>query len=230
MNIAGIAANTGAAPATAAGVADARLADNFDTFLTLLTTQLEHQDPLDPMDATQFTDQLVQFSQVEQSIASNKHLEKLLAMISTNSTADAVSYLGKKVEAEGATTSLSKGKAQWRYHLPENSANTNITVSDANGKLVYSTNGKLTAGSNDFTWDGKDRIGNTLPEGSYTIGVSAQDANEEGIMVGNFVAGTVDSVHNDASGVVLMLQNVPIPANSVTKVSNPADAPALPGA
>lgn len=42
------------------------LAKNFDTFLTLLTTQLKNQDPTSPMDSKEFTQQLVQFSQVEQ--------------------------------------------------------------------------------------------------------------------------------------------------------------------
>ena len=42
------------------------IADNFQTFLTLLTTQLQHQNPLDPLDTNQFTQQLVQFAQVEQ--------------------------------------------------------------------------------------------------------------------------------------------------------------------
>ena len=54
------------------------LADNFDTFLQLLTTQLKSQDPLSPMDATQFTEQLVQFSGVEQAIKTNDMLGQLL--------------------------------------------------------------------------------------------------------------------------------------------------------
>ena len=54
MDFSAIAAAPGVPPATASGVADAKLADNFDTFLTLLTAQLEHQDPLEPMDANQF--------------------------------------------------------------------------------------------------------------------------------------------------------------------------------
>ncbi|MBT7666952.1 MAG: flagellar hook-basal body complex protein, partial [Rhodospirillaceae bacterium] len=147
MDFSAIAAATGVPPATASGVADAKLADNFDTFLTLLTAQLEHQDPLEPMDANQFTDQLVQFTEVEQSIAANKNLEKLLALVGTNSTADAVSYLGKTVEAVGRTTSLTSGKADWRYHLPETAESTTVTITNAAGKLVYSTEGEVAAGN-----------------------------------------------------------------------------------
>lgn len=221
MDAAAIGASITGVPKTAAGVADAKLADNFDTFLTLLTTQLQNQDPLEPMDANQFTEQLVQFSQVEQSITSNKHLEQLLAMVSTNSTGDAVSYLGKNIEAAGATAMLKDGKADWRYRLPGMSENTTITVTNDAGKLVYSTTGAMDAGSHDFSWDGKDSQGKALPEGGYTIAVSAANDQGEDMMVETFVSGTVDSVRNDGDGVVLMLQDVAIPATSVRKVSEP---------
>ena len=47
------------------------IASNFTTFLQLLTTQLKNQDPLSPLDTNQFTQQLVQFAQVEQQMKSN---------------------------------------------------------------------------------------------------------------------------------------------------------------
>jgi len=54
----------------------ASLSQDFDDFLQLLTTQLQNQDPLNPMDSNEFTNQLVQFSQVEQQINSNQKLDK----------------------------------------------------------------------------------------------------------------------------------------------------------
>lgn len=59
-------------PTTAAEQSGVSLAKNFDTFLTLLTTQLKNQDPTSPMDSKEFTNQLVMFSQVEQSINQNR--------------------------------------------------------------------------------------------------------------------------------------------------------------
>ena len=46
------------------------IASNFTEFLQLLTTQLKNQNPLDPLDTNQFTQQLVQFAQVEQQLTS----------------------------------------------------------------------------------------------------------------------------------------------------------------
>src|ERR1700686_3335504 len=84
--------------AQAAGVVGSQqLAGNFDTFLKLLTTQLQNQDPLSPMDSNQFTQELVQFSQVEQQINTNTSLASLIALTKTQSSANAVSYLGKTI-------------------------------------------------------------------------------------------------------------------------------------
>ena len=75
-----IAATANTAPSTAAS-SRIGLADNFDNFLKLLTTQLQSQDPLSPLDATQFTEQLVQFTGVEQAIKTNDVLGQLVALV-----------------------------------------------------------------------------------------------------------------------------------------------------
>ena len=98
----------GANPAAAASeVAGAKLAENFDTFLQLLTTQLQHQDPLSPMESNEFVAQLVQFSEVEQAIASNKSLEKLIDLQNTNQATAAIGYIGQTVEAAGSGAHVS---------------------------------------------------------------------------------------------------------------------------
>jgi flagellar basal-body rod modification protein FlgD len=78
--------------------ASSTLAGTFDTFLALLTTQLQNQDPLDPMKSEQFTQQLVQFAGVEQSINTNKKLEQLIELQTAGQLNSAVSYMGKTVE------------------------------------------------------------------------------------------------------------------------------------
>ncbi|MEZ6022857.1 MAG: flagellar hook capping FlgD N-terminal domain-containing protein [Hyphomonadaceae bacterium] len=80
-------------PAESAGSRQ-RLSDNYDTFLVLLTAQLQNQDPLAPMDSTEFTQQLVQYSQVEQQIRTNEQLEGLVGQYQAASAGAALSYLG----------------------------------------------------------------------------------------------------------------------------------------
>ena len=92
----------------------ATIAQNFDTFLQLLTTQLKNQNPLDPLDTNQFTQQLVQFAQVEQQINMNSSLN----------TADAAADKPDECRArlprpdrhrEGDTAKLTNGQAGWSF-------------------------------------------------------------------------------------------------------------------
>src|SRR5450755_3735385 len=93
---------------TASGAPDAmkQLSGNFSTFLTLLTTQLKNQDPTSPMDSSQFTQQLVQFSQVEQQINTNTNLNTLITQGQTQAGVNASSYLGKTVTVTNGKSGL----------------------------------------------------------------------------------------------------------------------------
>src|SRR5258706_3924220 len=113
---------------SAAQRAQKQLSTNFNTFLTLLTTQLKNQDPLSPMDSNQFTQQLVQFSQVEQQIDSNKNLESLISLTKTQTTTNAVSYLGKTLTITDGTAALQNGAAKWAYSLPSDAASTKLMI------------------------------------------------------------------------------------------------------
>jgi len=75
---------------------------NYDSFLKLLVAQMKNQDPTDPMDASEQMSQLASFSQVEQSIKTNSHLEDLL---SQSQLSQAASLVGKIVESADGTVS-----------------------------------------------------------------------------------------------------------------------------
>src|SRR3954471_20961186 len=89
------------------------IAQNFTTFLQLLTTQLRNQNPLDPLDTNQFTQQLVQFAQVEQQMNMNSSLTSLISLQKATQTSAALGFLGSTVVVDGDTAQLSGGKASW---------------------------------------------------------------------------------------------------------------------
>ncbi|HPF47490.1 MAG TPA: flagellar hook capping FlgD N-terminal domain-containing protein, partial [Emcibacteraceae bacterium] len=135
---------TGSQGQSAAAVSTATLAKDFDNFLHLLTTQLQYQDPLAPMDSNQFTQQLVSFTGVEQSIATNKNLESLIAQNQALTTTNAVGYLGKEVTIGSDKAGLGDdGTVKWEYALSSPTKSTKLTVKDQNGLEVYSENGEL---------------------------------------------------------------------------------------
>ncbi|WP_411033971.1 flagellar hook assembly protein FlgD [Shinella sp. BYT-45] len=70
---------------------------NYESFLKLLVAQMKNQDPTEPMDATQQMAQLATFSQVEQTIKTNKNLESLLQRTSLQ---EANSVIGRTVTSD----------------------------------------------------------------------------------------------------------------------------------
>ncbi|MBQ8436938.1 MAG: flagellar hook assembly protein FlgD [Alphaproteobacteria bacterium] len=182
------------------------LSADMNTFLTLLTTQLKYQDPLDPMDTAEFTNQLVQYSSVEQAIQTNEKLDSLLSMNVANLGAQAVSYIGKTVQVLGDVMPLEGGKAKAAYTLDKDVSSVTITVKDMNGQIVYSEQGKITAGTHEFEWDGKDVNGNQLEDGAYQVGISTSVRDgETSANVTTTVFGKVTGVASDDSTVYVGL-------------------------
>src|SRR5579872_5930085 len=89
------------------------IASNFTEFLQLLTTQLQNQNPLDPLDTNQFTQQLVQFAQVEQQLKSNTELSTLVSLQQTAQNTQALNFVGQTVAVDGDTAPLANGNATW---------------------------------------------------------------------------------------------------------------------
>ena len=179
------------------------IADNFDTFLSILTTQLRNQNPLDPMDTNQFTQQLVQFTGVEQQLKTNDFLEALLLNTQSSHRADAVSYIGKQVSASGKTAELKDGGAFWAYNADANVANATVTIKDASGSVVYTETGSLNAGPGNFLWDGVGSDGNKRPDGVYTIEIMGTNLSGNAVKVSTQSLGVVTAV--DFSGAEPML-------------------------
>ncbi len=184
------------------------LADNFDTFLTLLTTQLQNQDPLSPLDSTEFVGQLVQFSSVEQQIAQNKNLESIVALNQVSSSTSAVSFIGKEVSLSTATAPLTEGQARWSYALDRAATESTIVISDASGKVVYEGAGATSTGLQEFVWDGRDNAQEQLPDGAYTIQVSATDSAGNAVGASTSVTGIITGVDFAGSEPALLMGNI----------------------
>ena len=195
---------TGASSTTSS--AAQTLSADMNTFLTLLTTQLKYQDPLDPMDTAEFTNQLVQYSSVEQAIQTNEKLDSLLSMNIQNLGAQAVSYIGKVAQVLGDVMPLQDGQAKAAYTLDKDVQSVTIIVKDLTGKVVYSEEGEVTAGTHEFDWDGKTAGGQQLEDGAYQIVVSAKAATgETAANVTTTIFGKVTGVASDSDGVYIGL-------------------------
>jgi len=197
------------------------IADNFDTFLQLLTTQLKNQNPLDPLDTNQFTQQLVQFSGVEQQLKTNDFLASLVTANANTTNSNAVSYIGKTVTASGVRSELVNNKAQWNFNLKD-AATVTVNIKDANGNTVYTERGTMQAGAGTFTWDGTDSQGNTQPAGTYTISMQAVSGEGKSVNISTETTGVVTGVDFTGSEPVLLVGNSRLNLSGVTSVRTTA--------
>ena len=182
------------------------LSADMNTFLKLLTTQLKYQDPLDPTDTSKFTEQLVQYSSVEQAIQTNAKLDTLLALNNNNLGAQAVSYIGKVAQVLGDVMPLANGQAQATYTLDKDVLSSTVMVKDGSGNIIYTQAGNTTAGTHTFKWDGKDSNGNQLEDGAYQIVVNTTvGAGETPASVVTTILGKVTGVASDSNGVYIGL-------------------------
>jgi flagellar basal-body rod modification protein FlgD len=220
---------TGTTPTTSTAnstnnVAMQQLSGNFNTFLTLLTTQLQNQDPTSPMDSNQFTEELVQFSQVEQQINTNSNLQTLINQGQSASGAYAMSYLGHDVTISNGEGALTNGEANWNYTLGANAAVSTLSVTDSSGNTVYTASGNTAAGSYPFSWNGENASGTQLPDGTYTLTVSAQDSTGAAVTTGVTSTGVVNEVNLSGAAPTLMIGAMSVPLTAVSNVANPTTA------
>jgi len=198
-----------------------KLADDMDAFLTLLTAQLSNQDPLSPMDSTEFTNQLVQFSSVEQQIDTNENLESLLGLTQASINASVVSYIGKEIQAESSTVPLQDGNAKFTYTLPTQAKKVNVIIKDAEGGIVKTMEGETGKGVHRLTWDGKDKDGVQLEDGAYSLEIQAEDTDGKQIEnIYTTATGVATSVASDGNDVLVATGSVLFGVNYIISVGN----------
>jgi flagellar basal-body rod modification protein FlgD len=207
------------------------IAGNFDAFLSLLTTQLKNQSPLDPLDANQFTQQLVQFSGVEQQLKSNDLLTSISKNLGGGSdgklgAASAASLIGVQVSADAATTRLTAdgkggGYAQFPVQIQSNYSNYQVEIKNSKGETVFQAPWAPTGtGEQAFAWNGRRSDGTNadLTE-KYTISVTGELATGGRSLMSTLRTGVVTAV--DLSGVEEMVQfgGYSLPLSQIRRVS-----------
>ncbi|MBB6122761.1 flagellar hook assembly protein FlgD [Sphingobium subterraneum] len=184
---------TSVSTAPSASNALAKLSGDYTLFLKLLTSQMTNQDPLDPMDTSQYTQQLVQYSQVEQSIQQSGTLKDILARLSSQDMIQASSLIGRAVSFDGSTAGLtSAAPARWTWTTAQRPTTLSATITDASGAVVDSR--ILDPASTSLDWDGMLPHGMRAPDGAYILALQALDAGGTSLPVTMSSRGTVSAV------------------------------------
>ena len=209
---------------SAAGAANqqsrGQLVDNFETFLTLLTTQLQNQDPLSPTDTETFTQQLVQFSGVEQQLRTNELLASLTEMNRLTAGSTAVSYLGRDVTVASNIAALNDtGSVTWNYELARPATQLSFSVVDSDGRTVAVFPGDPNAqGEQAISWDGRGLTGQQLPAGNYGLVIDALDAGGTPIGARITQQGQVSGVDMSGLQPSITVNGTSLPLSSVIEI------------
>lgn len=204
---------TSATAAAAQNIASTRdlLADTQERFLTMLITQLKNQDPMNPMDNAQITSQVAQLSTVTGINQLNQTLLALSGQMDVSQSMQAASLIGKEILVPGTNIRVGTGEqgtqvTHFGMELLSNAAGVKVDIMDNAGKVVRSMElQNYSAGVHSLEWDGLDDVGATVPDGRYTVRVSAFDAFEQPVSVGALTSGLVSSVASSNDGVKLDL-------------------------
>lgn len=210
-----------AATTTQSGV---KLAADFQQFLTLLTTQLQNQDPLSPMDSTEFTNQLVQFSQVEQQINSNQKLDSLLALQLSSISSVALGYVGMDISYVSSDMNYDGSTPiDINYALGSEAITSKVNVYNEEGDLVYSADAPKNTGTNKFTWNGTKTNGEALPAGTYTVKIDAVDKDNKTIDNSTVVTGHVRGIESQNGVVYVLVGDRAVPISSIVNATVPKE-------
>ncbi len=207
-----------------ASQAGVTLADNFDDFLTMLTTQLANQDPLNPTDSNEFTSQLVSFTQVEQSIATNQNLEALIQLQSisqqNNEATVLLTYLGKIVGTDLNIAKLEDEQATWKLDFAASPDNVTYDIYDSTGNKVHTITQTTSQpeGEFEFTWDGSLDNGGQAPEGAYYLVANAETSGGSLVNVTYSFEGLAETVETVNGVPVLMVDGLALGLGNITMV------------
>ena len=179
------------------------LGTDFNTFLTLLTTQLRNQDPTNAMDVNKMTEQLVQFSGVEQQVQTNTNLTQLITLQQGNTLTSASNLLGRVIEVESDQLALQNSQAAMRLPAAGAAQTALVQISDPTGRVVREQRLPLTAEPSSWSWDGLDTQGRQLADGAYRFTIQGTDAGGGPVTLQANVLARATGVQRGSGGVTI---------------------------
>lgn len=189
-------------------------------FLKLMTAQLQNQDPFSPVDNTQMVAQMAQFSSLAGISEMSTTLKAIAEKLSSTSTADAVSYVGRTVLTAGGTAfGRTSGGIAGAVELAADATDVTVTISDAGGQILHSGSlGPQAAGTVAYDWNGKDQAGADAGPGPFTVTVNARNGAQS-VAATSLVWAPVESVSTAGGKAVLTLSGLgQVPVTAVRQI------------
>jgi flagellar basal-body rod modification protein FlgD len=98
-------------------------------------------------------------------------------------------------------------------------------VLDSSGvpvRTIAASGADAKAGDHSFTWDGKDMLGSSMPDGSYTLRITAVDGGGAKVDSTTYVEGQVSAIELLNGQSMITINGGKVPVSQVIGVSQPA--------
>ena len=197
-----------------------RLAGDFNTFLTLLTTQIKNQSPTDPLDTNQMTNQLVQFASVEQQIAMNQNLQRLLSVEQASQLTATAPLIGQNVGVEAEQISLQSGAGTLKLPAAGASQTALVTIRGSGDRIIRQETVPLGSAPRNWSWNGKGRDGVSMPDGAYKVSVTGVGAGGKPEALPFTTIGRVTGAERVGGDVKLLLGQLQASFDKLRSVSS----------
>jgi len=139
-----------------------------EDFMSLMTTQLKNQDPLKPMESGEFLSQIAAFGTVSGIGDLQKSFDGFASSMQSDQALQGSTLVGRSVlvpSSIGTMTAESGLKGQ--INVAEPVSDLKVQVYNEIGVPVKTIGMGSAAGYTNFTWDGFDDNGVSLPPGTY---------------------------------------------------------------
>jgi len=182
-----------------------------EEFLNLMITQMTNQDPMSPMENTDFIAQMAQFSSLTGINELTKSFETLSQSLLQGQALQAAALVGGNVLVPADSAELEEGEGvDGAISLESSAQDVTVNIYDDGGQLVKTLDlGTLSAGLQDFSWDGYGEDGEVAPAGTYNFEVTGQTDGETEAFV-PLLEGEVQSVFTDSvnGGLIVKLKEI----------------------
>ncbi len=200
-----------------------------DDFLQLLVTKLQHQDPLKPMDDSDFIAQLAQFSTLEQmnniaeGIATSNQWD-FLQMQSLNNVM-ASGLIGREVTADFSGVYLdATSQPIVSFTVSQPAAEIEFKIRDELGNLIATlTRENVDIGEGAIKWDGKDNLGNRVPEGYYTVSATAKTSSGTTFTPSLELVGVVTTITYRDGAAFVVINGTEVSLGDIRSVGQPQE-------
>jgi flagellar basal-body rod modification protein FlgD len=189
-------------------------------FLNILLTQLENQNPLDPMDTSEYTNQLIQYSQLEQQLETNEGVKDLNTATQSNASIMALSYVDQRVELQTNIAPAQDNNATWNYFVEGQASDVKLTVTKEDGTVIYNDDGSTSIGSQTFELD-TSALNVSEGEALY-LSIAATDTvggEDQRLNVSTTSVATIDGVTGDGTNTFLTSGTLTFRVSDILKIT-----------